>query len=114
MNRRTIRTGVVGCGAISDIYLTNMIHRFDNLEVVACCAKHLERAQAKAQQYGLRACTYGEMLEDPTIEMVVILTPAPTHYELIRAALLRGKHVYTEKTMTVDPAQAAELLKLAD
>lgn len=114
MGKSTIRTGVVGCGAISDIYLTNMIHRFDNLEVVACCAKHLERAQAKAQQYGLRACTYGEMLEDPTIEMVVILTPAPTHYELIRAALLRGKHVYTEKTMTVDPAQAAELLKLAD
>ena len=54
MNRRTIRTGVVGCGAISDIYLTNMIQRFDNLEVVACCAKHLERAQAKAQKYGIR------------------------------------------------------------
>ena len=114
MNRRTIRTGVVGCGAISDIYLTNMIQRFDNLEVVACCAKHLERAQAKAQKYGIRACTYAEMLEDDSIEMVVILTPAPTHYELIRAALLRGKHVYTEKTMSVDPAQARELVQLAD
>ena len=114
MQKKTIRTGVVGCGAISDIYLTNMIHRFDQLEVVACCAKHLERAQAKAQQYGIRACTFEEMLADPTIEMVVILTPAPTHYELIRAALLKGKHVYTEKTMTVEVDQAAELIRLAD
>lgn len=62
MQKKTIRTGVVGCGAISDIYLTNMIHRFDQLEVVACCARHLERAQAKAQQYGIRACTFEEML----------------------------------------------------
>ncbi|MCI9107933.1 MAG: Gfo/Idh/MocA family oxidoreductase [Lachnospiraceae bacterium] len=35
------------------------------------------------------------------MEMLVILTPAPTHYELIRRGLMAGKHVYTEKTMTV-------------
>ena len=42
---KKMRVGVVGCGAISDIYLTNMIHNFENLEVAACCAGHLEHAK---------------------------------------------------------------------
>lgn len=52
---KKMRVGVVGCGAISDIYLTNMIHNFENLEVAACCAGHLEHAKKKAEQYGTRA-----------------------------------------------------------
>ena len=95
---KKMRVGVVGCGAISDIYLTNMIHNFENLEVAACCAGHLEHAKKKAEQYGIKGCTYEEILADPSIEMVVILTPAPTHEGLIRQALEAGKHVYTEKT----------------
>ena len=108
-----MKVGVVGCGSISDIYLQNMIREFDNLEVVACCAAHLENAQKKAEQYGIRGCTYEQILEDPAIEMVVILTPAPTHYDLIRRGLEAGKHVYTEKTITIDLAQAKELEALA-
>ena len=114
MNKSALRTAVVGCGMISDIYLTNMIHRFTNLEVVTCCAKHMESARRKAEKFAIRACTYEEILADASIELVVILTPAPTHYALIRAALEAGKHVYTEKTMTVEAAQAAELIRLAD
>ena len=72
---KKMRVGVVGCGAISDIYLTNMIHNFENLEVAACCAGHLEHAKKKAEQYGIKGCTYEEILADPSIEMVVILTP---------------------------------------
>lgn len=111
---KKMRVGVVGCGAISDIYLTNMIHTFDNLEVVACCARHFEHAEKKAKQYGIEARTYEEILSDPTIEMVVILTPAPTHEALIRQALEAGKHVYTEKTMTLSAKSAASLLALAE
>ena len=105
---KKMRVGVVGCGAISDIYLTNMIHNFENLEVAACCAGHLEHAKKKAEQYGIKGCTYEEILADPSIEMVVILTPAPTHEGLIRQALEAGKHVYTEKTMTLAPETAAK------
>lgn len=109
-----MRTAVVGCGSISDIYLENMIHRFSNLEVVSCCARHLESAEKKAAKYGIQACTFEEILADSSIEMLVILTPAPTHYELIRQGLMAGKHVYTEKTMTVSAEEAEELLKLSE
>ena len=109
-----MKIGVVGCGMISDIYESNMKEVFADTEVVACCAAHLERAQKSAEKYGLRACTYEEMLAMPEIEMIVVLTPAPTHYTLIRQALEAGKHVYTEKSLTISLPDAAALLKLAD
>ena len=48
------------------------------------------------------------------IEMVVNLTPVGAHYDLIKSALLAGKHVYTEKTITDDVTKAKELLDLAE
>ena len=115
-NRRQepVRVGVVGCGSISDIYLSNMINRFACLEVLGCAARHFENAEKKAARYGIRAYTYEEMLQDERIEMIVVLTPAPTHFSLIEKALLAGKHVFTEKTMTVEPEDAKKLLKLAE
>lgn len=113
-NKKTIKTAVVGCGAISDIYFTNMIGKYSSVDVVACCAKHIESAQRKADKYGIRACTYEEILADDSIAMVVILTPAPTHYELIEQALRAGKHVFTEKPLTDKLEDAGELVRLAD
>ncbi len=112
--KKTLGVGVVGCGMISDIYLTNMTHKFTNLEVKACCAGHIENAERKAAKYGIRATTFEEMLKADDIDMVVVLTPAPTHYSLIRAALSAGKHVYSEKVIALEYAQAEELLQLAN
>ena len=109
-----MKVGVIGSGAISDIYLTNMIEKFDNLEVVCIASKHLEHAQEKAEKYGIAACSVEELLANPQVEMVVNLTPASVHYELIKEALLAGKHVYTEKTMTDDVTKAKELVELAE
>lgn len=114
MNEKPMKTAVVGCGAISDIYLTNMINRFDILEVAACCARNPEHAARKAQQYGIKASTYEEILADESIELIVNLTPAPAHYEIIKKALEAGKHVYTEKSMTVSLEEAAELVRLSE
>lgn len=113
-NCKPVKTAVIGCGAISDIYLTNMQRLFSTTEVVACAANHLESAEKKAAQYGIRAADVDGLIADPEVEMVVVLTPAPSHYELIKKALLAGKHVYTEKTMAVSLRQAKELASLAD
>ena len=110
---KPVKTAVIGCGAISDIYLTNMIHKYATLDVVACCATHRESAEKKAAQYGIRAAATDEILADPTVELVVVLTPAPSHYELVKKALLAGKHVYTEKPIATELWQAKELLALA-
>ena len=114
MKNEKMRVGVIGAGAISDIYLQNMTKVFTNLEVVGVAAKHIENAQKKADQYGLKTYTVDTMLADDSIEMVVILTPVDTHYGLIKQALLAGKHVYTEKTITDSPEKAEELLQIAE
>ena len=108
-----LRAAVIGCGAISDIYLTNLKTRFSTVEVVCCCALHPEHAAAKAAQYGIESRTYQQILTDDSIQLILLLTPASTHYALIREALLAGKHVYTEKTMSTSLAEAEELLALA-
>ncbi len=111
---RPIGVGVIGAGAVSDIYLQNMIRRFSgNLKVISICARHQEHADQKARQYGLRSCRYEEMLNDSQVELIVNLTPVGVHGELIRSALCAGKHVYTEKTLAVWPEEAKELIQLA-
>lgn len=109
-----MKIGVIGAGAISGIYLENMVNKFENIEVAAIANRSMEKARKKAEEFCIRACTVGELLEDPDIEMVVNLTPVGAHYNLIKQALLAGKHVYTEKTLTDSTKSAKELLELAD
>lgn len=114
MKERIMHIAIVGAGAISDIYLKNMTSRFSILKVDAICANHIEHAREKAEKYGIKAMTFEEILADKAIEMVVNLTPAFAHADIIRRALQAGKHVYTEKTLTDSLESAAELVQLAD
>ena len=111
---KPVKTAVIGCGAISDIYLTNMTTNYAYLDVTACCASHRESAEKKATQYGLRPASTQEILSDPEVELIVVLTPPATHYELVKKALLAGKHVYTEKPFALELDEARELLTLAE
>ena len=107
-------TGVIGAGAISDAYLRNLTGIFsDRIQVRYVSASHIERAQKKAEQYGLTGCTNDVILHDPEVELVIILTPVASHEALIREALLAGKHVYTEKTITQTCKEAESLIALA-
>ena len=105
---------VVGCGAISDIYLTNMINQFPNLNVVACCATSLQNSDRKAEKYHIQSRTLEQVLEDPEIQMIVNLTPPLAHGEIIRKAIEAGKHVFTEKVLATNFAEAKYLADLAE
>ncbi|MCR4952363.1 MAG: Gfo/Idh/MocA family oxidoreductase [Solobacterium sp.] len=112
--KKTI-VGVIGSGAISGIYLTNMTSRFANLTVKGIASRNFENAKKKAEEFGIRAYrSTEELLADNDIELVVVLVPVGAHYELIRQALLAGKNVYTEKTITETAAQAEELCRIAE
>lgn len=108
------KVGVIGCGAISDIFFKNMIHTFDNLEVVACASRGMASAQKKAEEYGIQCMTVENILQDSQIDIIVNLTPPTAHYDIIKRALEHGKHVYTEKILIPDYAKAKELAQLAD
>jgi predicted dehydrogenase len=54
-----------------------------------------------------------ELIEDPSVDAVIISTPVSTHYELAKQALTSGKHVFIEKPMTSTSDQAKELIEEA-
>ncbi len=114
MKIKPVKTAIIGCGAISDAYLSTMIHKFKILDVVGCCDRNPEKAQAKAQKYGIQALSLEELLTDTSIEIVVNLTQPTAHYEVNKQLLQAGKHFYTEKVLAVELEQAAELVELAD
>ena len=58
--------------------------------------------------------SYNDLLNDANVKAVAIATPAATHFNLAKQALLAGKDVYVEKPLALSVKQGEELLKLAD
>jgi predicted dehydrogenase len=110
----TTRIGIVGCGNISGIYFKNLCTVFKNVTVAACADLDAGRAQAKAAEYpGVRVCTLDEMLADPAIRIIVNLTTPQGHYPVAMKAVAAGKHVHSEKPLTLTRAEGQALLKAA-
>jgi predicted dehydrogenase len=112
MNTQKVKVGIVGCGNISDRYL-QWCPKFEILEVKACADLMMERAQAKAEQYGIQACSVDELLADPEIEIVINLTIPQAHTEVDLAAIAAGKHVYGEKPLALNRADGQKILAAA-
>src|SRR5919201_3053241 len=105
--------GIVGCGTISGIYL-KVAPTFELLEVVACADIVVERARARAAEFGVpKALSVEELLADPEVELVVNLTIPAAHGQVALAAVEAGKSVYNEKPLAVDRAEARHLLERA-
>ena len=110
-----VATAVVGCGMISNIYIKNLKNLFTIIDLVAVADLNRAAAEQKAADYGIgKVMTIDEVAADPSIELVICLTPAFVHYDVIRRMLEAGKHVWTEKTLTVTVEQGRELVALAD
>lgn len=111
---KKIKTAVIGCGVVSEVYMTNLKSRFRVIDLVACSDLDTARMKERAEQFQIKAMTSEEIFADPEIELVVNLTNPIAHYAVTKAALLAGKHVYSEKMLAVTLKQAEELCELAD
>ena len=112
---KKVKTAVVGCGMISNIYIRNLKEMFDIIDLVAIANRSMGPAQEKAKAFGVeKALTIDEVAADEEIELVVNLTPAGAHYNVIKQMLEAGKHVYTEKMFTTSLTEAHELIHIAE
>ena len=108
-----VKIGIIGCGNISSIYFQTA-QKLDILEVAACADLDLERAKARAAEYGItQACSVAELLADPNIQIVLNLTIPRAHFEVCLAALEAGKHTYVEKPLALTREQGQTLLGAA-
>ena len=85
-------------------------------ELVAVCDKNPAALSAPARRIPALHLTtdFAEVLRSPDIDAVAVVTPVWTHYELAKAALENGKHVFVEKPFTSTSQQAEELIELAE
>lgn len=115
MTRRgPVGVGVVGCGTISDEYLTTM-GAFPDLKVVGLADLDQERAATQATKYGIGyAGRTADLLAHDEVELVVNLTIPAAHAEVGRQAIAAGKHLWSEKPIATDRASGRALLVAAD
>jgi predicted dehydrogenase len=109
-----VKFGVIGYGYWGPNVVRNLDH-LDGSQVVAVCDKSptsRKRIQ-KAHPHVKVATDSADLLSSTEIDAIAVVTPVWTHYELTKAALEQGKHVFVEKPFTSDSNQAEELINLA-
>jgi predicted dehydrogenase len=104
--------GIIGCGNISWAYL-KLANLFKDIEVKAVADINMAAAKARAEEFGVRAHTVKDLLKQDDIDIVVNLTVPATHYKVSKQILDAGKHVYSEKPMTLSYKDALALQKYA-
>ncbi|HVT93859.1 MAG TPA: Gfo/Idh/MocA family oxidoreductase [Bryobacteraceae bacterium] len=110
-----IQIGVIGYGYWGPHIVRNF-HGLDGCKVAMVCDRSLDSIKRVQQAYpGIQTTTDPcDVLTSTTIDAIAIVTPVWTHYDLAKAALEHGKHVFVEKPFTSTAAQAEELIDLAD
>lgn len=104
--------GIIGCGNISDAYF-NGAKRSRLIRIKACADLRFEAAQAKAEAHGAQAMSVEQLLADPEIEIVINLTVPLAHALVSQQILAAGKHVYLEKPLAANFADAQTMLAAA-
>ncbi len=106
--------GVIGHGYWGPNVARNL-HNCENCQLRAICDMNPARLQGARQAYPSVELTTncGDLLTSTQIDAIAVVTPVWTHFDLAKAALQNGKHVFVEKPFTSTPQQAEELIELA-
>lgn len=111
---RRIRTGVIGCGSVSNAYLP-VLTKSPFVEVVSLCDLKPERAKRQAERFRV-ANTYPNieaMLQGVPFDFLVVLTDMQAHEQINRRGIEAGKHVWSEKPIANTLAVGQEFLRMA-
>ncbi|HYR90313.1 MAG TPA: Gfo/Idh/MocA family oxidoreductase [Terriglobia bacterium] len=109
-----VNIGVIGCGYWGPNLIRNLI-KVKDCQVVAIADQNPERIeQVRYLSPAMKGTTVAEeLVGSDAIDAIVIATPISTHFDLARACLECGKHVFIEKPMTTTSEEARELIRLA-
>lgn len=113
-------TTVIGIGVVGAGYWgPRLVRNFCELSgsVVRAVSERRPDRRRQIEQFAPAIRTtsdYADLLDDPSIDAIVVATPIRTHYSLARQALLHGKHVFVEKPLTGSSIEAQELIEIAE
>jgi UDP-2-acetamido-3-amino-2,3-dideoxy-glucuronate N-acetyltransferase len=105
LNKNNI--AVIGCGH----WGKNLVRNFSNLgSLAAVCDPNAEVAQKYADQYSVKNYSFSEILNDLSIEGVVLAVPAPLHASMAIEVMNAGKHAYVEKPLAMNQIEARQMI----
>ncbi|HEY2438600.1 MAG TPA: Gfo/Idh/MocA family oxidoreductase [Solirubrobacteraceae bacterium] len=114
MSEQPLRMGVVGLG----YWGPNLARNFSAIsgcEVVYLCDADPAARERLVQSFpgAIPTGDFGELLDDPSLDAVVLATPVPTHAELAIRTLDAGKHCFVEKPLALSAADAERAVDAA-
>ncbi len=115
VEKKALSVGVIGFGYWGPNIVRNF-HMQEDSRVSIVCDRRPEALVKVAKSYPEMEVTSDimEVLHSPDVDIVAVVTPVWTHFELAKAALENGKHVFVEKPFTSTSEQAEELIELAE
>jgi len=106
-----VNVAIVGCGGIGSAHL-RAYSELPDVRVTACVDRDRQKAEAAAEPCGAIALSAVSELPD-SVQGVSVVTPPDTHYAIVRQLLESGFNVFAEKPLTIQTAQAQELVDLS-
>ena len=103
----------IGCGAFAWAqHLPNVTERNDLL-LKYCCDVNLASAQKAADHFGAEKALsdYAPAIADPEVDFIMVATPHDQHLPIVTLASKFGKHVFCEKPMAMEIAEAWEIIR---
>jgi predicted dehydrogenase len=111
--KQALNVGLIGTGRISDIYLKTC-SSFSELNIKVCGSLDLHQSSEKASRYGIsEIASPDEIIADESIDCILNLTLPAVHAEINLAALVAGKHVYSEKPFATRLEDGRQILDMA-
>ena len=105
---------IVGCGFVADYYLSTL-PAYPELKLIGVTDRDPDRAMRFAAFHGVSWFgSLDDVLNDSRVQLVLNLTNPRSHYEVTRASLEAGKHVYSEKPLAMQLDEAKALVELAE
>ncbi|MBN9135546.1 Gfo/Idh/MocA family oxidoreductase [Phyllobacterium sp.] len=110
---KTLGIGIIGAGNISATYL-RLGPLFKGIEIRAVADLNKKAAEARAKEFGIEARSIDKLLASDDIDLIVNLTVPDAHFAVSHQILSAGKHLYSEKPLTLSLKDGLELQKLAN
>jgi inositol 2-dehydrogenase len=111
--QRPVRLGLAGLGRMGRLHAENLV-RSPSVDLVRVVDAVEETARAAGSELDVEWSTrYEELLGDPEIEGVVLVTPTLLHAEMVEQAAAAGKHVFCEKPIALEHAPTVRAIQAA-
>ena len=113
MEHNVLNWAVIGCGVIANEMAQGLRKMGRTLYSVA--NRTHEKAVQFAQVYNVRKVydVIDDVFTDPDVDIIYITTPHNTHYKYMKKALENGKHIFVEKSITLNSRELSEMVLIA-